>query len=238
MKKYISVALLIVCISMQAQQKDSIRISEGDSIYLPKLTGEAYYEFVQYAGEQFFNKEWVKGDILLSGGTMLYNKQLKYNGFLDELIWMNLSNYKKYKLDKSSISEFWLKLNGTDRLHFKRINVSNEDEQIPDIFAEVKTEGKYSFYIQHKIKVVGEQDYYLNNRPYLLKTIAYRPIYYIKTPTNRCIPFSKFNKGLIVKALPEIKKEIPKLAKNNKLDFKTSDDIKKLIELLNQQPGI
>ena len=76
MKHYINILLLFICISANAQTNVIQRIPNIDSTFTSKLTGEFFYENTHYIGEQFFNKDWADGDILLSNGIMIYKKYL------------------------------------------------------------------------------------------------------------------------------------------------------------------
>jgi len=159
---------------------------------------------------------------------------LKYNGFLDEVIWMNTNNLRKFKLDKSSINDFWLKNSTTDIIHFKRINVTNTNNPSTEIFVEVGIEGKLSLYIQHKIKIDGEEDFYLNGHNYLLKSIGPKPLYYINLQSNNFAMLDKINRINLLKLFPEHKIEIQKIMRLNHLNLKTPQDLIKLIDLLNK----
>ena len=235
MKHYINILLLLICISANAQTNVIQTIPDIDSTFTSKLTGEYFYENTHYIGEQFFNKDWTEGDILLSNGTMIYKKSLKYNGLLDELIWLNSSNYGKFKLDKSSISEFWLKNISDHDIHFKRINVRDTSlTRQPDIFAEVKVEGKLSLYIQRKVSVIGSENVRTDNTVISYDDLKNSPRYYIKLPSNQYLMLTKLRRRAFLRLFPEDKKAINKIIKDNHLKVKVESDFVKLIELMNQ----
>jgi len=235
MKHYINILLLLICITANAQTNVIQTIPDIDSTFTSKLTGEYFYENTHYIGEQFFNKDWTEGDILLSNGTMIYKKSLKYNGLRDELIWLNSSNYGKFKLDKSSISEFWLKNISDHDIHFKRINVRDTSlTRQPDIFAEVKVEGKLSLYIQRKVSVIGSENVRTDNTVISYDDLKNSPRYYIKLPTNQYLMLTKLRRRAFLRLFPEDKKAINKIIKDNRLKVKVESDFVKLIELMNQ----
>jgi len=236
MKYCIYFSFLLICISINGQSNVTVPALEKDSFFESKLTGESFFENKQYLGDQYFNNDWAISDILLSSGEMVKNKNLKYNGLFDEVIWMNSSNYGKYKLDKSFISEFWLKIAPGSTLHFKRIHVDGPNESHPfDIFVQVKVEGKVSLYIHHKITITGEENLYVNNNLYYFNRIGKMPVYYIKLITNRYVKMSGIRLSSFLKVFPEEKKEITKLLKENHLKIKTENDLIKAIGLLNKQ---
>jgi len=236
MKRYIYLLLLIICISTNAQTNVVTIVPKVDSVFLSKLTGEFFYEKKQYIGEQFFNIDWANGDILLSTGVTICNKSLKYNGLLDELIWLNTYNFGKFKLDKSFIAEFWLKnILGAD-IHFKQINVSDTSNvKRQCVFAEVKVEGKLSLYIQRKISVIGSENVYRNGVLYSYDDIQATPRYYIKLPSNHYLMLTKLRRRAFLKLFPEKKKTIAKIIRVNHLNIKQESDFVRLIELMNNE---
>ena len=236
MKNSILIAFIFVCISATSQSNDSIKAASIDVDFSPTLTGEVFYEFVQYAGEQFFNKEWTKSDILLSNGELLTDKKIKYNGLLDEVIWFNTTSFSKVKLDKLSINEFWIKNSSVDKVHFKRLTISSiKDLKSTDLFAEVGVEGKLSFYIQHKIVGTGEEEYFMNGRYFLLTSLKEKPLYIIQLPSKEYVVIRKISRNAILKLFPDMKKDISKLIKDNSLTVKTQTDVVRLFELLNSK---
>ena len=236
MKYTLYLAVLLICTSVNAQTNVPVKAPEVKTTFSPKLTGETYIEKKGYKGEQFFNKDWLESDILLSTGEEIHGEKVKYNGLLDELIWVNTSSYQQFKLDKSFINDFWLK-NGTGTPnHFKRINVNEQkDTRSSDIFAEVGVEGKVSLFIQRRIKVVDEENIYQNGTLYLSESIGAKPLYYIKTPSNHYLILSRIRKNAFLNLFPEQKKDIAKIMKENHLNLKTESDLVKLIEVLNKE---
>src|ERR1035437_7492785 len=236
MNYYLYFSFLLICTSINAQTNVPVKAPEVKSIFSPKLTGEAFIEKKGYKGEQFFNKDWLESDILLSTGEEIHGEKLKYNGLLDELIWVNTSNYQQFKLDKSFISDFWLK-NGTGSPnHFKRINVNEQkDAHSSDIFAEVGIVGKVSLFIQRKIKIVGEENIYQNGTLYLSESIGAKPLYYIKTPSNHYLILSRIRKNAFLNLFPDKKKEIAKIIKEIHLTLKTESNLVHLIDILNKE---
>ncbi|MFA6580613.1 MAG: hypothetical protein WCS79_02310 [Paludibacter sp.] len=236
MKNYIFISMLMICISLNAQTNDLLKAPEVDSIFSSKLTGEFFYESKQYIGSQFFNKEWTDGDILLSTGEMIHDKFLKYNGLLDELVWLNKYNYGKFKLDKSFVKEFWLKNVNGSNLHFIKINVSDTSKVSgQDIFVEVEVEGKLSLYIQRKITKQWPQDVLVDNVLYRYDFIEATPKYYIKLPSNEYLVMTKLRRLAFLRLFPEKKKAISKIIRENHLNIKIESDFVKVIELMNQE---
>ena len=239
MKHFICISVLFICISTNAQINVRTIVPDVDSTFLPKLTGEFFYEGRQYVGDQYYNKDWVNGDILLSTGVMVYDKFLKYNGLFDELIWMNTTNFGIFKLDKTFVREFWLKNVLGSTIHFKQIDVSEANSSHKsDIFVEVGTEGKMSLYIQHKITVGGSENVSKNNILCSFDVLEATPRYYIKLPSASYFRMTKIRRRAFLKLFPEKKKAIGKIIRDNHLNISQESDFVKLIELMNEEISI
>lgn len=235
MKHYICLAFLLAAISINAQSNLSTRVSEADTMFLPKLTGEIYIQIQEHKGDLFFNKDYVKGNILLSTGTMVYGQYLKYYGYLDELVWYNASSYKQFILDKSNISEFWLKDSLSNPVHFKRINVRDSTaSHQPDIFAEVAVEGKISLYIQRKISFLYDEETYRDKKAFFIKVFGPTPLYYIKLTSNYFIKIARLNRRTFLNLFPEQKKSLSKLIKGNNIDLESEKGWIEMIQSMNK----
>ena len=236
MKHSIYISLLLICISVNAQTNVAPKVPEVDSIFSAKLTGDFFFEGKQYIGEQFYNKDWTEGNILLSTGENIYVKAIKYNGLFDELIWLNTFNYGKFKLDKAFIDEFWFKNTLGDNTHFKRINVCDTiNVHRPDIFVEVAVQGKVTLYIQRKISIVGSENVSKNSITYSYDNIEAAPKYYIKLSSNHYLTMNKVRRRAFLNLFPEKKKTISKIIRDNRLNIKIESDFIKVIELMNKE---
>jgi len=236
MRHYIYFSFLLICMTINAQTNDTTRISRVDSIFSPKLTGEAFFDDKHFVGDQYFNKDWSKGNILLSTGSLVHCEKIKYNGLFDEVIWTNTSNYGKFKVDKSFIREFWIKNALDSIIHFKKINVSDPASVHQScVFAEVGVEGKLSLYIQRKISVLSTENKYVENKLCCFENIGDTPLYYLKLASNRYALLRKIRQRTFLKLFPEQKTAIAKVLKENHLNFKSENDFVKAIDLLNEK---
>lgn len=239
MKHYMCFAFLLICFSINAQNNVTTSVSEVDSIFSPKLTGEIFIPEGQHKGDLFINNKFVKSNILLSTGEMVYGEFLKYNGYLDEVVWINVSNYKQFILDKSYICDFWLKDRLDTPIHFQRINVSDStDSHRPGIFVEVAIEGKMSLYIQHKISRLPDEIIEVNGQRYYIKAFEPTPLYYIKLPSNRYLKMSKLSRRSFLNLFPEQKKSISRLVRINHLDLKSKSGLIETIDLMNKNGDV
>ena len=207
-----------------------------DSIFEPKLTGEAYFAKSGLVGSQFFNDEWAESDLLLKTGETVFNKLLRYNGLTDEVIWLTPENFKQVKLDKFAIDKFVLKNYHGKQVYFKRINTKQPlISDSTDIFAEVGIEGNLSLYIHRKIEIVGSVNMDNKGANYTYEVIDPAPKYYLKLSSNRYISFPRINRRLFLKLFPEQKQAIRKLLRQNHQSLETENDLFKVVALLNKE---
>jgi hypothetical protein len=237
MKKYLYIPLLfLICVLTAAQNNAILKIPEVDSVFASRITGSFFLERKQYFGDQYYNFDWAEGNILLTTGEMVSVKFLKYNGLFDELIWLNAYNYK-FKVDKSFISEFWLKDIEDSYIHFKRFNF-NTNDSVQSFFAEVKVEGKISLYVQRKITPQWPEYLVVNNVRVQYDVLKPTPIYYIKLPSDQYIILNKLHRRTFLKSFPDKKQAINKLINVNHLNIKNEVDFVRLIELMNENQMI
>ena len=237
MKQFLFILILLVSSTLNAQtnsMNEIIDSNKTDTVFHANLTGEAFIEYRGFKGDQYYFNDWVKSDILLSTGEKLYDIKLKYNGLLDEVIWLNTVIPGLFKIDKASINDFWLKPAFDNTIHFKRIKVNESpNSHHADIFAHVAVEGKISLYIHRKINILEVQSITLDGKLYPYKIIGPTPNYYIKMSSNKYFLMTSLNRNSLLKLFPEQKKLIAKILNTHHLNLKIESDLIKLIGLLN-----
>lgn len=222
MKLYLSLIFALVSSALlAATPNDSSKINTH-------LTGEIYANTNSIKGVQFFNDEWTNSHFELTTGETVYNKKLKYNIMLDELIFYNDDINQQIKLDKPLIFSFVVKnKNGIDK-HFIKVNLPQNEEPV---FAELAVDGKYTLYIQHTVRM--QYDYVnIDGINYRQPTTDPITLYYIKTDDNQFFTINKIKKRNVLNIFPD-KKWMSQLIKKNRLKMKSENDLIKLIETMN-----
>lgn len=206
-----------------------------DSIFEPKLTGEAFIAKVGMIGRQFFNDEWAESDIKLTTGEKVSNKLLKYNGYLDEVVWLMPEFFKQVKLDKFAIDEFVFKNYFGKSIRFKRINIKQMFiSDSTDIFAEVAIESNLSLYIFRKIRIEGTVTKDSKGANYSFDQLESAPVYYLKLRNNNFSTLQRLNRRALLHLFPEQKTAIRKLLRQNFQRLKTESDLVEVVNLLNK----
>lgn len=226
MKHLFLLALLWMGVSLYAQ--------DADSIFSPKLTGEIYNTEPKYLGDLFFNNHWTESTILLTSGEKVYGEKMKYNGYLDEVVWYNNTNFTPFILDKDYISEFWT----TDSLHvpvhFKRLLVSDSTGRRPkDIYVQVALEGATSLYIQRRVITLPDEVVSGAFGLYAKKSYGQAPIYYIKMPSGQFLSLRRISRKGFLNLFPEQKETLVQLIRRNGIKLKTEQALIQVIRLMN-----
>lgn len=207
-----------------------------DTIFTPKLTGSFFVEPKQFIGEQYYNNEWIAGDILLASGIEIKNELLKYNGVYDELIWLNQQNFSAFKVDKYLVKEFRIRNKMNEIVCFKHFYTPiAENDSTESFFAEVIVDDKLSLYIQHKIAVKSPDYVVVNNIRKKYETLLYTPIYYLKLKNGKLFKFIHPRKKTFLKLFPEQQKSIRKIIAVEHLNLKHQNDFILLVKILNEQ---
>jgi hypothetical protein len=206
-----------------------------DSLFEPKLTGETYIAKSGLIGSQFYNDDWAASDILLSTGQKVYDKLLRYNGLLDEVVWLMPENFKQVKLDKLAINEFVFKNFFGKKVKFKRMNTNEQLwSDSTDIFAEVAYEGKLSLFIRRNVKVVGFVSQENKGSMYTYEQLAPSPVYYFKLANKKIVILQRLKRRMLLKLFPEQKIAIRKLLRQNHQKLSSEMDLINIVMLLNK----
>ena len=206
-----------------------------DSIFEPKLSGEIYKKTTGIAGNQFFNDDWAESDIKLSTGELVFNKLLKYNELLDEVIWLQPDIPRQIKLEKYLIDEFCFKNYKGESVRFKRIQIKlPQITDSTDIFVEVLFEKTISLYVFRNIRINGNIKRVENGILYSYDTLVPQPVYILKLPEGKTISFKKIKRSVLLKDLPgEYKSVVKKIIQENNLSIQSEKDLIKLVGLIN-----
>jgi hypothetical protein len=220
--------LLIVCCT--ATYGQSINI---DSIFEPPLRGETFLKKTGTEGKQFYNDNWVLGDIKLCSGETVFNKQLNYNVLLDEVVWLQAGTFRQVKLEKQFINEFYLKRQQGRDIRFKKMRIKLPTmNDSTDIFVEVLVENSASLYVFRTVRV-EETSNIVNGIQSYVENIVPQPQYFLKLPDKQAITFKRIKKKVIVNALHEKYKYIIKATiQQNHLSIHTEEDLTKLVTLI------
>jgi hypothetical protein len=154
-------------------QTDHVK-SEPDETYMlimrKGMMGVEYTNpVVGYKGDQYFNN-WTYGEIFLTNGERITGLLLRYEGYLDQLLWLR-EDYIPCILCKSCIKGFNLyddSDNLTASFIIKRgIRLPFENDSA-DCFFQSLVQGEYSFYALRKVSRLSDLSELVDDTRYFI----------------------------------------------------------------------
>jgi hypothetical protein len=175
MKNIFSYLIMFCAIQNAFAQADHGK-SEPDETYMTNirkgLMGIEYIDPVAgYKGDSFYN-DWTYGEILLTNGEKITGLLLRYEGYLDQLLWLRedfipcivckacINGFNLYDDSNNVLASFTIK---------KGIRLPLENDSA-NCFFHTLVEGEYSFYAFRRVgrlpdafKLVDNTRYYIFN---------------------------------------------------------------------------
>jgi hypothetical protein len=225
-----AILFILLVVRCTASYGQTINI---DSIFEPPLRGETFQKETGTEGKQFYNDDWMPGDIKLNSGETAFNKQLKYSVLMDEVIWLQAGTFRQVKLEKHFITEFCLKGQQGKVIRFIKTRVKQPSmNDSTDIFVEVLVENAASLYAFRTVWV-EETSNIVNGVQTYVRNIVPQPQYILKLPDQKDITLKRIKKKIVVNALPEkYRNTIKATVQENHLSIRTEEDLIKLVTLI------
>ncbi len=234
MKIFLIIISIITSILVAAQSPIVTKLPQIDTTYNQKLTGAFLVENKQFIGSQYIQDKWSAGRILLTTGKSVDCEALKYNGLLDELIWLNVHNSGIFVVDKLGITDFWITDSNNNQKHFQKISLYQDSkDSTKNIFAELVFDREMKLYVHRKISIQGFQFLIVNDIKRKYDILRSTPIYYIRLPKGEYKVINKLNRKTILANMLLYQNEINRIVKSSRLNLKNEIDFIKLIEQLN-----
>jgi hypothetical protein len=205
-----------------------------EEITEPALVGDIFVKPLPSTVSQYFIDDWLRGRIVLANGRIVEKKRLRYNGFLDRLIWMN-EKYQMVKLDKEAVNGFCLYDNEFPLVNFCMEKIKIKEEFVPDstiVYAQVLYRNNLSLYAYRKVVRYGVEEM----KQYKIIADAYdkRTFYYFKTGNHTTKGFMKISRRNLLEILPGRKEGIISYLRSGNYKIKTETDLIGLAEWLNR----
>lgn len=229
MKKLTLSALLISFISISAQQNFSLSNNGGflpqDNAIFNKVNSPNAGKNLSYSdiqGSPYYGKGYSIAKFTGTNETA----PARYNSYSDEVEFMKED--KPYILPKNDTFSTITFTNTKETL----VRLETGDDLAGYFFELVN--GKNILYKKVKTKFIDAVvavNSYATDRPALFKALD--PVYYIKTEKGNFIKKPK-NQKEIIDQIPDKKEALEAFFKSNKIKFDKEEDLKKLVNFLNQ----
>ncbi len=206
-------------------------ISAIDTLFEQKLAGQKIHIYsVNAIGSSFLIDEWCKGDIHLITGNWVKNKQLKYNSFTDELIWLRPLDYSMILLEKEQILEFNINVIGIQKsIQFKKMDLGRTDSTKK--FYQVLYEGRYGLYCNRRVINAEDAIRKVDYSTYFIPILKKAPVFIILSKSGELMTFEKISNRGLLKSYPHDKKILKNLLHNKNLHLKAEEDLITVVKL-------
>jgi hypothetical protein len=205
-----------------------------DTLFEQKLAGQKIHLYpVNIIGSYFLNDEWGSGDIHLITGNWVKNKQLKYNSFTDELIWLRPLDYSMILLEKEQILEFNIKVTGNQKsMQFKKMDLNRTDSTKK--FYQVLYEGRYDLYCNRRVINVEDATRKVDYATYSIPILKKAPVYIILSRSGELMTLEKINNRALLKSYPHDKDILKNLLRDKHLHLKTEEDLITVVKAIEE----
>jgi hypothetical protein len=234
---FLFIALYLCRIPLYSQdRKPCLCDSLNSELWETKLTGDVFQISKIGEGSQFFLDEWLMGDIRMTNNMVVHDKHMNYNGFIDELIFLESNSFTRVKVDKELISGFCLKDEKSNAVYyFNKIPVKKDfkaDSIL--IFGQVLYANKLSLYAYRRV-VSGIPKQETEGATLFYRDVYEKsPLFYFLLPNGKTIGFKRINRRSLIALFPEKAEPIKKALKERKQrKFKTEADLIRVTEILN-----
>ena len=205
-----------------------------DSLMEPNLSGDLYQQVDIGIGSQYFTEEWLKGEVHLANKTTVGEKYLKFNQYLDRLLWLIPSGNQQVLLDKEQIEGFCLNSKPGYKQCFQKIPI--KVDMMPDsqlVFGEILHQNKISLFAYRKVILTGYEA--VTAGSYCKNIYTVNTTYFLKLENGRTIGFKKHRKRNIINLFPDKKELIVTRFKELKQrHFRTETDLLNIAKVLNE----
>lgn len=236
MVKRISSLLLLLCfsiVSIQAQSALETILPARDTVFAPKLTGKFYYDNKQVIGEPFVQLDWTRAHVILEDADTIENKLLKYNGLIDNFVWLNTWNYALAELDRKSIKEVWFE--EMPVVVFRKMYPNDLSDSVKNFFAELHFDGRYKLYTRHRM-IHGWPVYkMIDNIRRKYDVLLYKPLYYIELPSGKQLVLDKISLRDLYKKAPGLKPQIQAIIRKYHLKLRNIVELNQLVQRLSEE---
>lgn len=204
------------------------------SLFESVLTGQSF-QLKKTSGNQLFRDGSFNGDIILTSGDTVRDKQIGYNGYEDELIWTMPGSFRFIKVDKETVDKFIL-YNKDDEMPvaFKHLLGTTSGDRKIDFFAQSLLEDSLSLYATHNIRFDEKIEHNDGSVITLIDRIEpVPPVYYLGLRNNKYIEVKHLRKKYLYITLPDYKDAIRTILIKHHQPLRNERDLIRIVQLFN-----
>ncbi len=239
MKRYIRLLFLFLLPWLSqavAAQELPEECRQAGGAFEQHLSGQVIREFPLTTGSQYFMEEWLPGQVLLSSGMTSPTSLLRYNGYLDQMFWLDTVRYNQVMLDRGLVLEVRMRNSrGREPFVFRKIWVSVPPVGIrKEVYAQVLVDDSISLYCHRNIVYRRMAYTRVENMNYERPLIEPEYRYYILIPGEESVSFTRITRRMLYSFFPDRKTALREFIHRNNIRLKKEDDLVYLFTFLNQ----
>jgi len=213
-----------------------VKLNKNANRLQGKLRGEYYFNSLVSNSYFFLHKDWQDASITLIDGDVFENIKIRYLAYGDELISYN-ENIRSYfyMIDKNIVKEFSIKevLNSGEIKEHKFVKLYFDGILKGDRYFKELYSGTNSLLLYYNIRATKVRQF--KDKSGIIRDTEYRMhiTYYLHSDDKG---FSKLNKTKrsFRRTLPEYKKEIRKIFRQNKISLYDEKSMTQAFKLLDE----
>ncbi len=199
----------------------------------PRISGEVFISTMQADGSPYLHDDWVKGDLLLLDGSLVRGQDVRYNGYLDALIWRQPRSLQSVKVAKDMVRQFVLYPPGPDSLVFQNITLRPwyESESV-NLFAQILYKGEISLVVHQRIRRTGETLESRGARIISRPRIEHDPVFYVLMPDNEARELRRHSRRSLSRLFPEQRTDVRAALRNEGVRINSQEDLVRAIRVI------
>jgi len=225
------VVTVFACNAVADGQRDPVTLDHE-----VRLSGEVYHFFMQADGSYYLADNWAEGTVELVTGEKVHGELLKYNAYLDELIWLSSRTYQPVMADKKLVRQFSLALPGVaEEAVFRNITIS-----VPlvadsvNIYAQQLYAGTISLVAHRRVVQSGERQESYRGGMQSIPRLTADPVYYIVTGDQEAFEVNRLSRRSLYRIFPEHRREIRAALRSEGLLIRSETDLIRAVSMIDE----
>ncbi len=229
------IPVLILFVIMPANRSSA---ASGDNpltlAYDVRLSGQVYDFSMDAEGGYYFIDNWANGHVTLTSGEKVSGERLKYNAYLDELVWLSAESYRPVQIDKRLVKQFSITLPGQDHpAVFHRISIDEAFESDPvHTYVQLIYDGDISLFVHRRVVKTGERLKTVRGSLHAIPKLDDDPVYYIITSDDQIKELSRLSRRALYGIFPDNRQDIRNILRDERLLIRSETDLIRAVSLI------
>lgn len=198
-----------------------------------RLSGEVFTFTLHADGSMYYFDVWAPGKVTLITGEVVEAENLRYNGYLDQLIWLNPANFQQIQVDKQMVKSFSIELpHLQEELYFENITFKPWFEANPmNILAQILYQGEIRLLAHRRITRKSEEIENVGSALVARAKLEPAPVFYILMPDGQAHSIRRINRRAFFQIFPEHTTKIRDALRRNNIRLRNEHDLIEAVKI-------